>query len=322
MRGVSHFLCRAFGSRRLQWINEASKILLVDTSLAKVAVSLPRLNKRAAILNLDPSSPSIKPTIDNFAYQYGTTLVFRSSEGAQFSATTPPAEMLKEPFFIDFANTLFCVFPMNYNVEKMPMDQETKVTAEKYMIERGLSESTSSTLASFNTMMEEELRGREKVSIDLLQVSIKKVLTARSLQREYHEDYMIALYNIFKAQYARELTIMTEIDKRATRSANRWIRSFWQILLGQFFFTQYGTYYLYSWDIMEPITCMMTMGDTAAAYFFWIFSRGQSYDVGGIWQYFYQRKRAKLLKKHKLNPSEMAYIQGLLAKLVPHESSS
>ena len=322
---MAHLLFRSYASRRLQWISEASKMLLVDTKLsqgAKIKVPLPRLNKKPATLTLDPTAVSIKEALDEFAYTYGATLNFRSSEGDQFSTTTSVSDLLKEPFFIEFTGTTFGVFPTNYDPTKIPLDQETQMVAEKYMIERGLSEGTASTLASFNTMLSDELKGRDEVSTELLQVAIKKVLTSKSLQREYHEDYMLALYNIFKTQYARELQLLTEIDQKAALSAKRWIRSFWQVLLGQFFFTQYGTYYLYSWDIMEPITCMMTMGDACAAYFFWIFSRGQNYDVGGIWQYFYQRKRARLLRKHRLNPSEMAYIQALLVKLVPNSPHS
>jgi len=44
---------------------------------------------------------------------------------------------------------------------------------------------------------------------------------------------------------------------------------------------QYGTYIAFSWDIMEPITCGMTLGDTIVGYFFWIWS-GKPYSLEGL----------------------------------------
>ena len=40
----------------------------------------------------------------------------------------------------------------------------------------------------------------------------------------------------------------------------------------QMLFTQYGCYYKYSWDIMEPITCLFTLFDIIIAYSFWLFT--------------------------------------------------
>jgi len=63
---------------------------------------------------------------------------------------------------------------------------------------------------------------------------------------------------------------------------------------------QYGTYVEFSWDIMEPITCAMTMGDAVIAYFFWLWYKNP-YSLNGIYQSFFNRKRARLIKKHKLD---------------------
>jgi len=313
------YLClRSFASHRLQWINQAAKVLLIDTSAAgtTVKVPLPRVNKKPATLLLDPNTPSVKEALQDFAYSYGVSLRIRSSEGTVLSTTTPVSELLKEPFFLEFGETLYSVLPTAYDPGKLPLSQEMKVAAERYMIERGLSESTAGFLASFNVMFLNEIKDRERVTKDFLTVLANKVLVARSLIKEYHEDYHMAYYTLFKEQHSRELALMDNIEKRAKLSADRWCRSFWQVLLAQFFFTQYGTYYLYSWDIMEPITCMMTMGDAAAGYYFWIFTRGFKYETSGIWDFFYQRKKAILCRRNKLNPTEMAHIQSMLGKLL------
>jgi len=59
---------------------------------------------------------------------------------------------------------------------------------------------------------------------------------------------------------------------------------------------QYGTYIAFSWDIMEPITCGMTLGDAVMAYFFWIWSK-RPYSLEGLRYFFYERKKNKLIKR-------------------------
>ena len=63
---------------------------------------------------------------------------------------------------------------------------------------------------------------------------------------------------------------------------------------------QYGTYIYFSWDIMEPITCGMTLGDAIASYFFWVWTK-QPYSIQGVRDFFHDRKRAKLIKKQNLD---------------------
>lgn len=60
--------------------------------------------------------------------------------------------------------------------------------------------------------------------------------------------------------------------------------------------SQYGTYYAFSWDIMEPIMACVTLSDAVAAYSFWIWA-GKPWDVEGLKAHFYERRLRKLLKK-------------------------
>jgi hypothetical protein len=69
---------------------------------------------------------------------------------------------------------------------------------------------------------------------------------------------------------------------------------FWQFML-----VQYGTYIAFSWDIMEPITCCMTMGDAYLAYIFWFWNK-KSWGVKGVWSTIYERKKLRLMRKQKV----------------------
>jgi hypothetical protein len=64
--------------------------------------------------------------------------------------------------------------------------------------------------------------------------------------------------------------------------------------------SQYGTYIAFSWDIMEPIMCCITLSDAIASYAFWLWA-GKPWDIDGLKNHFFDRKLKKLLKKNHIN---------------------
>lgn len=76
--------------------------------------------------------------------------------------------------------------------------------------------------------------------------------------------------------------------------------SIFSIVLTQYALVQYGTYVAFSWDVMEPITCGMTLGDSVVAYFFWIWSK-RPYSMEGLHNFFFERKQRKLIKKYHVD---------------------
>ena len=70
--------------------------------------------------------------------------------------------------------------------------------------------------------------------------------------------------------------------------AHRRILTYFGVVFGQYLAVMYGTYAVFSWDIMEPLTCGMTLADAFIAYCFWVWTK-QNYDLGGIKQHYYQR---------------------------------
>jgi hypothetical protein len=87
---------------------------------------------------------------------------------------------------------------------------------------------------------------------------------------------------------------------QAHTTARRVLFSFLTVFVTQYVGIFYGTYLSFSWDIMEPITCGMTLGDTVFAYFFWLWSN-KPYTVDGLRSFFFERKKAKLIKKYNLD---------------------
>jgi hypothetical protein len=96
------------------------------------------------------------------------------------------------------------------------------------------------------------------------------------------------------------LNKLTEIDRGADRSARRVLWGFASIFVTQFAMIQYGTYLAFSWDIMEPITCGMTLGDVVCGYLFWIWTK-KPYSLEGLKGHFYDRKKSKLIKRNQVD---------------------
>ena len=78
---------------------------------------------------------------------------------------------------------------------------------------------------------------------------------------------------------------------------------FTSTILLQFAFSQYGTYILFSWDIMEPIMACVSLTDVIAGYFFWMYC-GKPWDLDSFRGHFYDRALDKVLKKNGTTKQE------------------
>ena len=76
--------------------------------------------------------------------------------------------------------------------------------------------------------------------------------------------------------------------------------TFATIIIFQFLLSQYGTYVAFSWDVMEPITSMVTLSDAVCGYFFWLWA-GKPWDADSIRMFFFQRRVNRLLKKNRID---------------------
>ena len=60
----------------------------------------------------------------------------------------------------------------------------------------------------------------------------------------------------------------------------------------QFAFIFYGTFHVYSWDIMEPITACVSLSDAIAGYMFWLWT-GKPWDLDSLRTHYYEKALAK-----------------------------
>lgn len=114
------------------------------------------------------------------------------------------------------------------------------------------------------------------------------------------KDIMIQSIELLKRQRDPMLEKLNEINLKSEIAAKRAITLFVTVFVSQFMLVQYGTFIAFSWDIMEPITCGMTLGDVVIGYLFWIWSK-KPYSIDGLKEFFYARKQRKLVKKNNID---------------------
>lgn len=64
-----------------------------------------------------------------------------------------------------------------------------------------------------------------------------------------------------------------KIDKSATFKANSLLFMGSSVLLGQLVFIGYGTFVEFSWDIMEPFSYMIMLGNFTAGFYYYCFKK-------------------------------------------------
>lgn len=129
---------------------------------------------------------------------------------------------------------------------------------------------------------------------------IREVLALKARNVKEEKEVLEQQLVLLKRQRGPIYAKLNEIELRSDRTARRVLVSFASIIAAQFMLIQYGTYIAFSWDIMEPITCGMTLGDAICAYLFWIWSK-KPYSLDGLKEFFYERKKNKLIKRQSVD---------------------
>ena len=77
---------------------------------------------------------------------------------------------------------------------------------------------------------------------------------------------------------------------------------------------QYGTYYVFSWDIMEPITCLFGVIDVIIPYYFWM-KHHKDYSFESMHQVFIEKKQGKFYQKNDSINAEIENLELIIKSL-------
>lgn len=102
------------------------------------------------------------------------------------------------------------------------------------------------------------------------------------------------------------------------RRSNRRLKVLYGLIGLQMFFTQYGSYVMYSWDIMEPIACLFGIMDLILAYSYWIY-RNHDFDFENFESSYLDDTVFKQLGKEINFKEEMKDLNKMINHMKVHE---
>jgi hypothetical protein len=160
---------------------------------------------------------------------------------------------------------------------------------------RPLSKFTSTFIQEIEQAPSEKVWSQEEIAMLL-----RNSLAMRSLDINTERDNLIAELELIEEAIKPLESEVSRCKEEANISSSRVALSFTGIILGQYMFSQYGTWIAFSWDIMEPITACIALSDAIAAYFFWLWA-GKPWDMNEVRSFFFTRRLNKILKKKHIN---------------------
>lgn len=236
-------------------------------------------------------------------------VTFFGGDGSKLSLSSSVIDSTIDPFYIRIgSDKMFTLY--NLNINQLHLTPHQRTLAQQYEKEKKLNREEAEIIGTFNFYIFKELNEYPSPEVDseTFSLIVKNAILQFGTQVNHQRKMFEAQLKLVKSQHAFELEVHEEVTQKATAHANKILKRFYNVILFQFLAVQYGTYHLYSWDIMEPITCMMAMADVSVGYMFWMLSDRHDYGMEGIKSYYYNKKYKKLLKRKGINAEEMENI--------------
>jgi len=113
----------------------------------------------------------------------------------------------------------------------------------------------------------------DKIDRYYLNIALKKILGEIALKEKIIEKDLEMQVNLLETKI-QNLKVTTEkITNLLEAKGKKRVKWFLGFLTAQIALIQYGTYVAFSWDIIEPITCLLGVMDLIIAYSFWLYSQ-------------------------------------------------
>ena len=243
------------------------------------------------------------------------SLDFFTHDGARISKSTHAETLSTLPYFkliIDNKKEYIVISEKSFSFHNQKYELEGNVKKfYDYCKDMQMDDDKALLLSKYSSDVVEKLSQRKEWSKDdfIDEAFEGLVQIAHDIREE--KDILQAQYDLLKEHRKPLDVVKGHIDREAEIYAKRKISLMFYIIAAQFALVQYGTYILFSWDIMEPITCGMTLGDAVFAYFFWARTKC-SYTLSGVFNHYFLKKKNKLAKKENFDQENYDKIETAL----------
>lgn len=259
-----------------------------------------------AIFTLDPAK-TLRDLQEEIALNFPSNeITFFGIDGSKLSLTSSLFDSTMDPLNIKIGEIkMYTLY--NLSISKIHLTPHQRALVQQYEKEKKLTRTEAEVIGTFNSFIYKELQehSEEEITAETFSLMVKNALLQYGTQVLTQKHVFEAQLELLKSKYSYELEVHDEVSRKAEVSSHKAIKRFYSVIVAQFLAIQYGTYHLYSWDIMEPITCLMTMGDVCVGYLFWMLSGKREYGLEGIRSYFYDKKYNRLIRRKGISLEKM-----------------
>eukprot|EP01017_Pseudomicrothorax_dubius_P007847 TRINITY_DN12506_c0_g1_i1.p2 TRINITY_DN12506_c0_g1~~TRINITY_DN12506_c0_g1_i1.p2 ORF type:complete len:376 (+),score=93.56 TRINITY_DN12506_c0_g1_i1:23-1129(+) len=252
------------------------------------------------------------------AYPDLRTIRVYSDSLVEYSDSTPMAAVLNDDFYLRLNdNEMYSVLlavnasvfydMQRYNLDEIPLNQVCRKLGQSSMdtavITKFLAKSlryVESATANENTVTRDELR-----------YLLEKAMMSIASERRSGSEVLLKKKEVLTKKLALLLENKTEADRILAAKGRRKVKLLATAMFIQMALVQYGTYVAFSWDIMEPLTCLLGIFDLFVAYSFWLWT-DMPYSLEAVQQRFIERNRTRVYRRQRVETEEILQCREML----------
>ncbi|KAM3145462.1 hypothetical protein pb186bvf_002506 [Paramecium bursaria] len=210
----------------------------------------------------DVTSVSVHYNVGNHQYQY--------------AAATPLFLVIQEDMVIRLnQNENYVVLN---EVDKPPIIDTTteypitQHPIQEYFADVAVTSRTRTVLSHFIQKMLNEIEKNQAQQYDknILNLIVKKVILKLGNNSKAQKALIEQEISFLRQKEVRLSALKREAEKELEQKHQTQLQKIYFYLISQIIFTQYGTYWVWGWGVMEPITYMIGIFDLIIAYIFWM----------------------------------------------------
>eukprot|EP00921_Rhytidocystis_pertsovi_P015131 GHVQ01024187.1.p1 GENE.GHVQ01024187.1~~GHVQ01024187.1.p1 ORF type:complete len:474 (+),score=94.78 GHVQ01024187.1:783-2204(+) len=151
----------------------------------------------------------------------------------------------------------------------------------------------------------ERSTGHDFLSVTVVMKALRYAAAVESMQGGVKEGGRLA---VLEAELNRLDQLKSRLDLRAARLANMSVWSTVSVFAVQWVLMFFGTYYVFSWDIMEPLTYFLGAANAIAAYTFTAIVR-KDYSAMTFRDALHKRSKSKQYRKHSFDLAQFVALR-------------
>ena len=236
----------------------------------------------------------------------------------EFSDTAPTILLLRENFLLKINEEW-------YSVISETEDPLFSVKADHTLSEKtifalcqnaGYSLRQTATLGKFISSLANDLSDHKHNQVDshIIKAITEKNLYERAIEAKNHIEQIDNKLNFLRKKLADFEELASTAEAKLLVRAKKRLKWFSGLIFTQLLAIQYGTYVAFSWDVMEPITCLLGILDVIIAYSFWL-STNRAYSFNNIGLNYIESRRKKAYRKIGIDTEEIEETKNLIKLL-------